>query len=185
MLYNILAECLDGSPLRVVQWGIVIKEGRCPYRLRSCLDDLDRSVPVGVDSPQVPCGHHERVAFGTGSEIGSEESRVQPGKAVVVSIDAGNPINDQDHIGAEPSPRLPDFLDVIAAQSDIREYEHVRKELFISQRCELAEELISICAQPLNLSDGWCVGNLMFNKEDPEANRWGGASAPRQDRCGF
>ncbi len=142
-------------------------------------------MPVRVGGPQASCGHHERVAFGTGSEIGSEESRVQPGQVVVVPIDAGDPINDQGHIGAEPSPRLPDFFDIGTAQSDIREYEHVRKEPLISQRCELAEELISICAQPLNLSDGWCVGNLMFNKEDPEAKRWGGASAPWQDRWGF
>lgn len=142
-------------------------------------------MPVRVGGPQASCGHYERVAFGTGSEIGSEESRVQPGQVVIVPIDAGDPINDQDHIGAEPSPRLPDFFDIGTAQSDIGEYERVRKELLISQRCELAEELISICAQPLNLSDRWCVGNLMFNKEDPEAKRWGGASAPRQDRWGF
>ena len=48
-------------------------------------------MPVRVGGPQASCGHYERVAFGARNEIGPEEGGVQPGKAVVVSIDGRDP----------------------------------------------------------------------------------------------
>ena len=110
----------------------IFDEGCCSLYLRVLFNCLDRSMPVGAGSPQVSRSHHEGIAFGARDKIGPEEGRVQPGKAVVVPVDSRDSINDEHDVRSKPSPCLSDFFDVITAQSDIRQYEYVRKDLFIS-----------------------------------------------------
>ena len=74
-----VGECLDGEPLRVVQWSLVLEEGRCSYRLRSCLDCLNGRLPVGAGGPEPSRSHHECSAFCARGKVGSEEGRIQPG----------------------------------------------------------------------------------------------------------
>jgi len=142
-------------------------------------------VPVGAGSPQASRGHHEGVAFGSGSEIGSDKGWVQPGQAVVVPVDGCNSIDDDHEIGSKPSSRLSDSLDIVASHRDIHEHERIGQELFLSQWGQLAEQVITIRAQPLDFLDGWCVGNIVRGKKDSEAKRWRWASVLRRSRLVF
>ncbi|NJL16722.1 MAG: hypothetical protein HC938_05505 [Nitrospira sp.] len=111
------------------------------------------------------------MAFGAGSQIRANDSWVQPGEVVVVSINCGSTIDDQHGVGSIAGTGLPDLRNIRRVNSWIHQDKDVREYSLISQGGQVLEKVFSICAKPFDLSEGLMVWKVVIGKKDPEPKR--------------